>query len=74
MDCDGAASSFINHLAGADRKVLAWLEREGLDYDMAAAEQLQWEPNLLAPYKAVLLNTYCEYWSREMFSELERGH
>jgi hypothetical protein len=74
LECDDVESPFINHLAGAEWRVLAWLEREGVEYDMATAEQLQWDPKLLKPYKAVLLNTHCEYWSHEMFSELERGH
>jgi len=74
LEHDDVASPFINHLGGAEWRVLAWLEREGIEYDLAAAEQLEREPGLLDGYRAVMLNSHCEYWSREMFAELERAH
>ena len=59
------------HLAGAERHVLAWLEREGIAYDLFADADLHAAPALLASYRALALNTHCEYWSAPMIDGLE---
>jgi hypothetical protein len=65
---------FINHLAGGEWRVAAWLEREGLAFDVASLHELHEEPGLLDAYDAVILSTHSEYWSREMFEALRGRH
>lgn len=65
---------FNSHLAEAEWRVLAWLEREGITYDYAADRTLD-DPNFeLAKYDAVVLSTHCEYWSKSMFDKLRDAH
>ena len=65
---------FTNHLAAAEWRLLAWLEREGIAYDLVAGAELHHNPNLLRHYGAIVLSTHCEYWSREMYQGLKRYH
>jgi hypothetical protein len=74
MEVDSPFSPFTNHLAGGEWRLLAWLEREGLEYDFIAGEELHACPDLLSHYGALILNTHCEYVSKEMFAGLYRFH
>jgi hypothetical protein len=74
MEVDSPFSPFTNHLAGGEWRLLAWLEREGLEYDFIAGEELHACPDLLSNYRALVLNTHCEYVSKEMFAGLYRFH
>ena len=60
------------HLAPAEWRLLAWLEREGFAYDLYADRQLH--DGILDPaaYEAVILAVHPEYWSRRAFDRLER--
>lgn len=59
------------HLAGAERHLLAWLEREGIAYDLLADADLHAAPGLLLAHRALALNTHCEYWSAPMRDGLD---
>jgi len=54
--------------------VLAWLEKENFSYDVVSGFDLHHAPELLRHYNAVILNTHCEYWSKEMFEGLTKFH
>ncbi len=59
------------HLAGAERYVLGWLDREGYSYRMITDEDLHQTPGVLAPFRTVIINTHSEYWSRQMRDALD---
>jgi hypothetical protein len=65
---------FANHLAGGEWRVIAWLEEQGLDYDMVAGYQLHRDPGMMEAYRAIILSTHCEYWSREMYQGVMAWH
>lgn len=64
-------SEFTSHLAAGEWRVLAWLEREGFDYDLTSGYELHCNPSILNNYKTFILNTHSEYWSKEMFLSLK---
>jgi hypothetical protein len=65
---------FTNHLAAGEWRLLAWLEREKIDYDMVSGAKLHRRPDLLKHYRAIILSTHCEYWTREMYEGLKFYH
>lgn len=65
---------FCNHLGAGEWRVLAWLEREGIPYDIVSGVELHTERGMLRRYRAVVLSTHCEYWTREMYEELRHHH
>lgn len=69
---DDPTEVFTSHLAPAEWRVLAWLEREGFAYDIVTAWDLHKQPELLGRYRAIMLNTHSEYWSRRMYDGLAR--
>jgi hypothetical protein len=58
--------------APGEWRLLAWLEREGFDYDLCADSQLHEGVLDLTAYTVVLLGVHPEYWSRVMFDRLEQ--
>lgn len=60
------------HLAEAEWRLLAWLEREGHVYDLYADQQLHDGALNLDAYRVLVISTHPEYWSREQF-ELVRN-
>jgi hypothetical protein len=67
-------SEFTNHLARGEWCILAWLEKQKYRYDIVAGADLHFNPGLLENYKAIILSTHSEYWSREMYEELKYHH
>lgn len=65
---------FINHLAAGDWRILAWLERQGIEFEVATDVMLDNQPELINSYQGVILSTHCEYWTRRMFDALESAH
>lgn len=65
-------SEFTSHLAAGEWRVLAWLEREGFEYDLISGYELHCNPAILNNYKTFILSTHSEYWSKEMFSSLKK--
>lgn len=55
------------HLAPAEWRLLAWLERQGYRYDLYADFQLHSGLLPLAEYRVLVLNTHPEYWSEDMY-------
>lgn len=56
----------------ADLSIIGWLENEGYDYEVVTDEDLDREGvALLAPYKAVINGTHCEYYSEKMLDATE---
>jgi len=64
----------LTHLAAGEWRLLAWLEREGYSYDIISGYELHNNPDPTNNYKAIILNTHCEYWSQHMFSKLKDFH
>jgi len=64
-------------LASAEWRLLGWLERNSIDYDLYADVQVHFDEVDLDAYRVLILNTHPEYWSRTMFDKVlgwvERG-
>ncbi len=60
------------HLAPAEWRLLAWLEREGYAYDLYSEAQLHDGTLNLETYKVLLLPPHPEYWSRQMFERVQQ--
>ncbi len=74
LDQLSVTDPFTNHLAGAEWRLLAWLEREGFQYDIISGVEFHREPAILDNYKTILFNTHCEYWTRQMYEGLVEWH
>lgn len=66
------------HLAAAEWRLLAWMEREGFDHDLYAEAQLHDGTLDLDRYRVLVISTHPEYWSRRMYDAVhawvhERG-
>jgi hypothetical protein len=59
------------HLAPAEWRFLAWLEREGYAYDFYAEHQLDDGTLDLDAYKVVISQVHPEYWSARMFERIK---
>jgi len=64
--------------APGEWRLLAWLEREGFEYEYYAEAQLHDGTLPLDSYKVLMLSVHPEYWTREMMQNvkhwvLERG-
>ncbi|MEX0711470.1 MAG: N,N-dimethylformamidase beta subunit family domain-containing protein [Pirellulales bacterium] len=60
------------HLAPAEWRLLAWLEREQFAYDYHAETQLESGELNLEDYRVLILSTHPEYWSRRMYERVKR--
>lgn len=60
------------HVAPAEWRLLAWLERQRFDYDLYAETQLQHDQLDLAEYRVLVLSAHPEYWSRKMYDRVKR--
>jgi N,N-dimethylformamidase len=59
------------HLAPAEWRLLAWLEREGFAYDYYAESQLDSGVLDLDAYQVLILSTHPEYWTRRMYDKVK---
>jgi hypothetical protein len=59
------------HVAPAEWRLLGWLEREGFAYDLYAETQLHAGVLDLDAYRALLIHTHPEYWSRQMYDRVK---
>lgn len=59
------------HLAPAEWRLLAWLEREGFSHDYYAETHLHEGKLPLDRYRVLILSTHPEYWSRKMYEEVK---
>jgi hypothetical protein len=60
------------HVAPAEWRLLAWLERQGFGYDLYAETQLHFDQLDLAAYRVLVLSAHPEYWSRKMYDRVKR--
>jgi hypothetical protein len=60
------------HLAPAEWRLLAWLEREGFQYDLYAESQLHTGVLNLDAYRVLVLNCHPEYWTLSMYQQVMR--
>src|SRR5437763_6593910 len=60
------------HLAPAEWRLLAWLEREGFEYDLYADYQLHSGLLDLDSYRVLILPPHPEYWSRTMYERVKQ--
>ncbi|MFZ0215304.1 MAG: carboxypeptidase-like regulatory domain-containing protein [Candidatus Dormiibacterota bacterium] len=58
------------HLAPAEWRLLSWLERQRLAYDLYAEAQLHDGTLQLDRYRVLILNAHPEYWSRAMVTSV----
>ena len=57
----------------ADTHITDWLHESGIDYDVETDEDLHLEGfELLRPYKAVMTSTHPEYYSKTMWTSVQR--
>lgn len=69
---DPIAGRAACHLAPAEWRLLAWLERERFEYDYYAETQLHFGQLDLAAYRVLVISTHPEYWSRQMYDRVKR--
>jgi len=60
------------HLAEAEWRLLGWLDRERIGYDLYAETQLHFGQLKLDDYKVLIISTHPEYWSSRMYFEVKR--
>ena len=59
------------HNAPTEWRLLAWLEREGFNYDLYAESHLHFDELDLDAYKVLVLSTHPEYWSVKMYKQVK---
>ena len=68
---DSISGRLESCMAPAEWRFLGWLEREGFAYDLYSEIELHYGRIPLHKYKAVILNTHNEYFSKDMYSRLK---
>ena len=68
---DPIAGRAACHLAPAEWRLLAWLERERISYDYYAETQLHFGQLDLDAYRVLVISTHPEYWSRQMYDHVK---
>ncbi|RUL88282.1 N,N-dimethylformamidase beta subunit family domain-containing protein [Tautonia sociabilis] len=58
------------HLAPAEWRILAWLEREGVPHDVYAENQLHDGTLDLDSYRVLVLGPHPEYWTKVMYDRV----
>lgn len=59
------------HVAPAEWRFLAWMERESIDYDLYAETHFHDGTLPLNRYKVLITTTHPEYWTRDMYYRLK---
>ncbi|MDQ0417702.1 hypothetical protein J2Z48_001875 [Croceifilum oryzae] len=60
------------HLASGERYVFAWFEREKIPFDLYSDMDFHQNPHLLDSYGTLCIQTHNEYWTKEMYDQLEK--
>lgn len=60
------------HIAPTEWRCLAWLQREGFDYDVWSESQLHFDELDLTQYKVLILGPHPEYWSVKMYERVKK--
>ena len=58
-------------MAAAEWRLLGWMERQDIAYDLYGETQFHFDQVPLDSYKALVISTHPEYWSREMYFRLK---
>lgn len=70
-DVDGPTTTRPGpHLAAADWRLLAWLERQGIEHDLYAESRLARGEVPLDAYRVLVLGCHPEYWTYGMFQQV----
>jgi len=59
-----------SHLAPVEWRLMAWLERQGFDYDVYADAQLHDGTLDLDAYRVLIISTHPEYWTRRQYERV----
>ena len=68
---DPIAGRQASHLAPAEWRLLAWLEREGFAYDVYSDAQLDDGTLPLSSYRVLMISAHPEYWTRRQFERTQ---
>ena len=68
---DPIAGRAACHVAPAEWRLLAWLERDRIEYDYYAETQLHFGQLDLDAYRVLVISTHPEYWSRQMYDRVK---
>lgn len=60
------------HLAETEWRLLAWMERQGFEYDLYSEQQLHAGELDLDAYRVFVLSTHPEYWSLQAYDRVFR--
>ena len=60
------------HLVETEWRLLAWLEREGLSYDVYSDYQVHSGQFDIDAYKAIIISTHPEYWSKDAYLRVKQ--
>ena len=63
--------SSTSDLFGGELHLLRWLEGNDIDYGCLTDDDLHSNPSILSGSTALILNTHPEYWSTQMYDNLE---
>lgn len=69
---DPIAGRAACHLAAAEWRLLAWLERQRFAYDYYAETHLHFDQLGLDQYRTLIISTHPEYWSATMVDRVKR--
>ena len=69
---DPIAGRAACHVAPAEWRLLAWLERERIEYDYYAETQMHFGQLDLEAYQVLILSTHPEYWSAQMYERVKQ--
>lgn len=69
---DPIAGRAACHLAPAEWRLLAWLERQCFEYDYYAETQLHFDQLDLDQYQVLAISTHPEYWSAKMYDRVKQ--
>jgi hypothetical protein len=61
-----------NHLANAEKLLLAWMEQNGYPYTLISDWDLHHNPEILFSFGTLIINTHGEYWTQTMYDALEK--
>ncbi|MDA1015027.1 MAG: carboxypeptidase regulatory-like domain-containing protein [Planctomycetota bacterium] len=59
------------HMAAAEWRLLGWMERQDFDYDLYSESLFHFDRIPLDDYKALVISTHPEYWSKDMYFRLK---
>ncbi|MGZ7210493.1 MAG: N,N-dimethylformamidase beta subunit family domain-containing protein, partial [Methanobacterium sp.] len=68
---DANPNGNVGHTASGEKNILTWLEMKDYHYNLISDQDLHNDPKVLNPYKVLIISTHSEYWSTEMYNNLQ---